>query len=144
MRLPQDYLKVRHRLLPYNPRLKQIARVLRSNMTVAEILIWNRLKGKRLFGCDFHRQKPIDEFIVDFYCPNLFLAIEIDGDSHEGKLEKDGRRQREIEKFGVHFLRFPDEEVKRNFDGVVRSIEDWIENQSELKRSQKGRKQHKD
>jgi very-short-patch-repair endonuclease len=104
-----------------------MARMLRNNMTIAEIRLWNELKNKQLCGLDFHRQKPIDEFIVDFFCPKLFLVIEIDGDSHEGKLERDSQRQRDIEKFGVRFLRFSHEEVMQNLEGVVDSIVNWIE-----------------
>jgi len=104
--------------------------MLRNNMTLAEILLWNHLKQKKLLGYDFHRQKPIAEFVVDFYCPRLSLAIEIDGDSHEGKLEKDGKRQHDIEEFGIRFLRFSDEEVKHNLDGVLEAISISIENQA--------------
>ena len=121
--------KVQRRFLPYNPRLKQIARMLRNNMTLAEILLWNKLKNKQLCGFDFHRQKPIDEFVVDFFCPKLLLAIEIDGSSHEGKLERDSQRQREIEKFGVRFLRFSDEEVRRDLESVVDAIARWVDTQ---------------
>jgi very-short-patch-repair endonuclease len=119
--------------MPYNPRLNQIARMLRNNMTLAEILLWNKLKNKQLCGLDFHRQKPIDEFVVDFYCPRLLLAVEIDGDSHEGKLEKDCQRQRDIEKFGVRFLRFSDEEVKQNLEGVIDTLANWVETRGSSK-----------
>ncbi|MBF8295103.1 MAG: methylase [Bacteroidetes bacterium] len=115
--------------MPYDPRLKPIARMLRNNMTLAEVLLWNKLKNKQLCGFDFHRQKPIDEFVVDFFCPKLLLAIEIDGDSHAGKLERDSQRQRAIEKFGVRFLRFSDEEVKRNLGSVVDALAHWVETQ---------------
>ena len=98
-------------------------------MTVAEILLWNQLKNRQLFGYDFHRQKPIDEFVVDFFCPKLLLAVEIDGDSHDGKLEKDCERQRDIEEFGVRFLRFSDEEVKQELDGVMDAIANWMQTQ---------------
>jgi len=81
-------------------------------------------------GYDFHRQKPIDRYIVDFYCPDLFLAIEIDGFSHIGKEEYDEHRQRILESFGVHFLRFPDSVVKTNLDGVVMAIQEWIDNRT--------------
>lgn len=57
----------------------------------------------------------------------MSLAIEIDGESHDGKLETDSRRQREIEKLRVHFLRFLDDEVKKNLDGVLLVIREWIE-----------------
>lgn len=93
------------------------------------ILIRNQLRNKQLCGYDFRRQKPIDEFVVDFFCPKLLLAIEIDGDSHEEKLERDSQRQHDIEKFGVRFLRFSDEEVKQNLEGVVDAIANWVETQ---------------
>ena len=115
--------------------------MLRNNMTLAEILLWTRLKDKQLLGYDFHRQKPIDEFVMDFFCPKLFLAIEIDGDSHEWKLERDSQRQRDIEKFGVRFLRFSDEEVKTNLEDVVDAIADWIENHGVLQTDQEDKKQ---
>jgi very-short-patch-repair endonuclease len=96
-------------------------------MTLSEIPLWNQLKLKQMMGYDFHRRKPIDDYVVDFFCPELSLAIEADGASHEGKLEKDGERQREIETLGVHFLRFGDDEVKKNLEGVLGGIREWIE-----------------
>ena len=117
---------MRRIFLPYDPWLKKIARKLRNNMTVAEIMLWRRLKGKQVRGYDFHRQKPIDRYVVDFLCPRLKLVMEIDGISHEGKLEKDEKRQKELERHGVTFFRFDDLEVKRNLDGVVAAIEEWI------------------
>jgi len=96
-------------------------------MTLTEILLWNQLKQKQMMGYDFHRQKPIDEYVVDFFCPELSLAIEVDGESHDGKLEKDSERQREIEALGVRFLRFGDDEVKKNLEGVLGEIRGWIE-----------------
>lgn len=113
-------------IIPYNPKLKERARQLRKNMTLSEVLLWNRLKGGQVLGLDFDRQRPLDEFIVDFYCKELMLAIEIDGRSHDVKKEKDKRRQRRLELFGVRFLRFWDGEVKRDLDGVVRRIEAWV------------------
>jgi very-short-patch-repair endonuclease len=109
--------------------------MLRNNMTLAEILLWNQLKQKQMMGCDFHRQKPIDEYVVDLFCPELLLAIEIDGESHERKLEKDSERQREIEALGVEFLRFEDDEVKKNLEGVLWEIRGWIEAHEKPKRT---------
>ena len=117
---------MRGRFLPYDPWLKEIARKLRNTMTVAEIMLWQRLKGKQVRGYDFHRQKPIDHYVVDFFCPRLKLVLEIDGISHEGKLEQDEKRQKDLEEYGLEFLRFDDLEVKRNLDGVVAAIEEWI------------------
>jgi very-short-patch-repair endonuclease len=67
---------MRRKIIPYNHKLKQLARNLRNNSTLAEVLLWRELKGKQVRGYDFHRQKPIDKYIVDFYCPDLLLAIE--------------------------------------------------------------------
>jgi very-short-patch-repair endonuclease len=108
---------------PYNPVLKEKARELRNNSTRTEILLWTFLKGRQLREYDFHRQKPIDEFIVDFYCADLMLAIEIDGVSHIGAEEYDKERQNRLEKLGVRFLRFKDDDVFYNCDWVVKEIE---------------------
>ena len=114
-------------ILPYNPRLKELARKLRKEGTLSEVILWQQLKGKQVMGLDFHRQKPIDKYIVDFYCPRLMLAIEIDGSSHEHKQvhEEDIMRQERIEVLGVTVLRFDDSEIKNNLEGVVRTIENW-------------------
>ena len=112
--------------LKYNSALKEKARELRNNSTKTEILLWKFLKGKQLLGYDFHRQKPIDEFIVDFFCPELMLAIEIDGVSHIGSEEYDNERQSKLEKLGIRFLRFKDDDVFYNCDWVMKEIERWI------------------
>jgi very-short-patch-repair endonuclease len=106
--------------------LKSLARDLRRNMTLSEVLLWKEIKNKSILGYDFDRQRPIGNFIVDFYCKELSLAIEIDGDTHIYRYDYDEERQRELEKLGVHFLRFEDIEVKRNMTNVLRVIEDWI------------------
>jgi very-short-patch-repair endonuclease len=117
---------MRRQVLPYRPGLKKIARTLRREMTLAEVLLWNELRRKQMLGYDFHRQKPIDEYVVDFYCPKLMLVLEIDGASHEGKQQEDTKRQRDIERYGISFLRFPDSEVKQNLSGVLEFIREWI------------------
>ena len=73
------------------------------------------------------RQKPIGDYIVDFYCSKLKLVIEIDGESHSNKTKEDQIRQRRIESLGLSFLRFYDLDVKKNLDGVLITIEHWIE-----------------
>lgn len=97
-------------------------------MTFSEVLLWNELKQKQMLGYDFDRQRPIDNFIVDFYCKDLMLTIEIDGISHdfEEVIINDEKRQKRLEDLGVHFLRFDDREVKRDMDNVLRTIEYWI------------------
>ena len=79
-----------------------------------------------MMGYDFHRQKPIDEYIVDFFCPKLKLIIEIDGESHGNKDEDDQKRQERLESLGFNFLRFWDYDVKQNMEGVFLTIEEWI------------------
>lgn len=117
---------MKRKILPYNPALKEKARQLRNNSTFTEIMMWNYLKNKQLKGYDFHRQKPIDEFIVDFFCSELMLAIEVDGESHYGNEVYDLQRQNRLEQLGVSFLRFDDMEVRHNLDVVLKRIEEWI------------------
>ena len=119
---------MRHRIIPYNPILKERARRLRKNMTPGEVKLWQYLKRKQLRGYDFDRQRPIDQFIVDFYCKQLMLAIEIDGSSHDSAeaQRRDHDRQTQLEALGVRFLRFREGEVRRNVAGVVGAIEAWI------------------
>ncbi|MDX1627376.1 MAG: endonuclease domain-containing protein [Fulvivirga sp.] len=119
---------MKRKIIPYNPKLKMLARKLRKNMTLAEVLLWQELKGKQMLGFDFDRQRPIDNYIVDFYCKDLMLAIEIDGDSHyhDDAPEKDRVRQQRLEELGVRFLRFDDLDVKMNMAYVLNSIHHWI------------------
>ncbi len=79
-----------------------------------------------MLGYDFHRQKPILNYIVDFFCNELMLVIEIDGITHDYKLAEDAERQKELESLGIRFLRFMDDDIKKNMDGVLINIRDWI------------------
>ncbi len=119
-------MSLKRKIISYNPELKELAGDLRKNMTLSEVLLWNQLKHKNILGCDFDRQKPIGNYIVDFFCKELSLAIEIDGDTHIYRYEEDEIRQQTLEKLGVKFLRFDDIEVKKNMSNVLRVIEDWI------------------
>ena len=105
--------------------MKEYARQLRNNSTLSEVLLWQNIKNKG-FGVQFHRQVPLLNFIVDFYCHEFMLAIEIEGDSHQFKYEYDATRQGELEKLGVTFLRFSDIDVKKNMFSVLLSIEQTI------------------
>lgn len=121
---------MRRTIIPYNPKLKILAKNLRNKSTLSEVLLWKYLKGKQMKGYDFHRQKPIDNYIVDFYCPDLQLAIEIDGSTHdETKIDYDNYRQKRLESLGVKFLRFRDHNIKHNIEAVLMRICDWIETQ---------------
>lgn len=96
-------------------------------MTFAEILLWQKIR-RRALGYQFHRQVPILEYIVDFYCHELMLIIEVDGSSHRHPevSVKDQNRQQELEKRGIQFLRFEGGEIRTNMSDVLQVIEDWI------------------
>ena len=121
---------MRRKIIPYNPKLKELARQLRNNSTKTEIILWKRLKGKQRFGFNFHRQKPIDNFILDFFCHELMLGIELDGYSHqlEEVQERDAVKTSKMKELGITILRFNDDEIFTNLDQVVLSIDGWIEN----------------
>lgn len=119
-------------IIPHNPKLKERARKLRNNSTLTEIMLWDSLKKKQLRGYDFDRQKPIDNFIADFYCKDLELAIEVDGESHYGNEKKDELRDKRLNQLGVAVLRFDDMDIKYKLDKVLEIIEKWIDKNSGL------------
>jgi len=112
--------------IKYNPKLKERARELRNNSTPSEIELWKALRTGNMRNYTFNRQKPIDEFIVDFYCKKLQLVIKIDGDSHDGKEEYDRRRQKRLEALDLTVLRFYDHDVMNHLNGVLFKIEEKI------------------
>lgn len=118
----------RRKVIPYNPNLKEFARELRNNSTKAEIILWQKLKRKQMYGYDFHRQKPLDNYIVDFFCHELMLAIEVDGYSHqfEEVYDKDVRKTQRLNELGVSVLRFTDNEVLKEMFSVMLAIENFI------------------
>ena len=95
-------------------------------MSPPEILLWNQLKCKKL-GYDFHRQKPIDNYIVDFFCQKLKLIVEVDGEVHIDKGEDDIARQKKLESLGLKVLRFQASDIMKNLNDVIESIEDYID-----------------
>lgn len=95
---------------------------LRRSMTNAEKMLWQKLKNRQLDGYKFRRQHPIHIFIVDFYCHQLRLAIEIDGKIHEEKKEYDEGRTAELERYGITVIRFTNEQVENNISEVVHQI----------------------
>lgn len=105
---------------PYNQHLKDPSRLLRNNMTDAELKLWQRLKRKQILGFQFYRQKPILNFIVDFYCPRAKLVIECDGCQHhtiEG-LESDALRDDMLNQLGLKVLRFDNRKILLEIDAV--------------------------
>ena len=112
--------------LPYNPQLIPIAKELRKNPTPAERKLWQDFL--RNFPFRVLRQRPIDNFIVDFYCAALKLVIEVDGESHfteQGK-QYDTERTSILEGYGLKVIRFTNVEVWQSFEGVCRELEGLI------------------
>ncbi|MDY6458157.1 endonuclease domain-containing protein [Acinetobacter faecalis] len=109
---------------PYNKNLKQASRDLRNNMTDAEKLLWSWLRNKQILGLQFYRQKPILNFIVDFYCPAVNLVIECDGSQHftEDGLEADRVRDEALAQLGLKVLRFDNGQVMGQIDDVVEVV----------------------
>jgi len=92
-------------------------------MPAPEKILWQKLKAKQIYGYKFRRQYGVDRFVIDFYCPRVRLAIEIDGDTHYGRNKKaDLVRQKYIESFKIKFLRFTNKDIIENIDGVLESI----------------------
>ncbi len=112
--------------LPYNPALKEKARTLRNNMTPAEKHLWYDYLSRHTLR--FLRQRPIDNYIVDFYCPELRLVIEVDGDTHfsDQAESDDAERTKVLESHGLKVIRFTNWEIMAQFDGVIGSIEESI------------------
>jgi very-short-patch-repair endonuclease len=102
---------------------------LRNNLPQAEIILWSKLKSRQLMGFKFRRQYSIGSYIIDFYCPETKLAIEIDGDSHfrRSSITYDKERQSFIEGFGIQFLRFTNSDIYRNLNGVLITICETLE-----------------
>lgn len=125
MRVVKSFM--RNTINPYNPRLRNYARELRKKGTLAEVILWKSIQKKAINGFEFHRQVPIDNYIVDFYCHELKLAIEIDGISHDKKVEYDRRRQNRLEQFGVQVVHFADEDVRNDIDSVLEVLKKEID-----------------
>ncbi len=118
--------------LPYNPALVSQAKELRKNMTLAEKKLW--YEYLRTFKFRVLRQRTIDNFIVDFYCPTLKLIIEVDGDSHfteQGK-QYDLERTQILEGYGLKVIRFTNDQVFNQFAGVCSIVEGLISSDWEL------------
>ncbi len=118
-----------HRVYPL---LLQAARELRQPQTPAEVKLWSRLRDRQLDGYKFRRQHPIDalnsrarcRFIVDFYCAEAKLCIEIDGDSHAEQVEYDQARTAYLSELGYTVIRFTNREVFKQFEAVLQRIAD--------------------
>lgn len=112
--------------LPSNPQLKQRARELRRQGFFSEVFFWNEVKQKRILDLDFDRQKIIGNYIVDFYIKKLGIVIEIDGISHNEKIEEDEIRDNYLKGLGLVVIRYSDLDVKHNLDNVIQDLKNQI------------------
>jgi very-short-patch-repair endonuclease len=108
--------------LPFNPKLKERAKALRQASNLSEVLLWNQLKRGQLEGLDFDRQKIIGNYIVDFYCAEKSVVIEVDGSSHDDKLEYDAERDAFLMGLGLSVIHIPVKDVKQNLTGVMQHL----------------------
>ena len=113
--------------IPYNQSLTKRARENRKTPTPAEQKIWlDVLQGNKFQDLKFIRQKPLDEYIVDFYCSEFLLAIEIDGDSHGEQKKYDQKRTERLNALGVAVIRYSNEEVMKNIEGVYEDLTEKV------------------
>ena len=106
---------------------KPLAREMRSNPTPAENHLWQRLRKEQVLGFKFRRQYTIDRFIVDFYCTEARLVIEVDGGIHDEQQEADQLRTEFLESLGLRVLRFTNGEVLQQTDGVIERIAEELQ-----------------
>jgi very-short-patch-repair endonuclease len=116
-------------MLKYTPKLKGSARQLRQNLTDSERALWRRLRGKQLAGVQFYRQKPIGDYIVDFYAPQAKLVIEIDGSQHfePQHAEKDKKRDEYLASLGLLVLRFDSRQALKETEAVLEVVYQTIQ-----------------
>jgi very-short-patch-repair endonuclease len=116
-------------LKPYRQDLKKLARCLRKQMTDAELKLWSRIRGQQICGVQFYRQKPLLDFIVDFYAPSVDLVIEVDGGQHFEPVHqhRDTLRDERLEELGLRVLRFDNLQVLQELDAVAEQIYDIVE-----------------
>ena len=115
-------------MLPYNKNLKQRSSQLRESMTDTERHLWAKIRMKQLKGYQFYRQKPIGDYIVDFFCPRAKLVIEVDGSQHfsDEMTEYDRIRDEHMRSLGLRVLRFTNTEVLTHIREVLERIEEEI------------------
>ena len=101
---------------------KERRKLLRNNSTMAEVKLWNELKGRKAGGLKFRRQQGVGTYILDFYCPELKLGVELDGNSHEIKQEYGKERTLFLNSQGIEVLRFTNVQVLSHVTSVVNEI----------------------
>jgi very-short-patch-repair endonuclease len=105
-----------------SPHMTSRARRLRQDSPVPERLLWGRLRNGRCMNLQFRRQQAMGPYVADFYCSSAKIVIELDGRSHDYHEEKGRERQQYLEQHGVKVIRFTNDQVLQNLDGVVEAI----------------------
>lgn len=115
--------------IQYSENAKERGRELRKQGILGEVLLWEQLRRRQMRGYQFNRQKPLNKYIVDFYCRKLNLAIEVDGTSHEHDDAhlSDVKREIVLREMGLHLLRFSEKEVRYQMQNVLEIISQWID-----------------
>ena len=109
--------------VPYNRSLTEKARQNRNNPTPAERKLWSEVLRRKNFNhLKFTRQKPLGDYIVDFYCPERMLVIGIDGDSHDEQQQQDETRTRRLNAMGIKVIRYTNAEIMNNIEGVYQNL----------------------
>ena len=116
-------------MIYYNRKLKNLARHLRKKMTEAEKILWSKTRRKQL-GCQFYRQRILGNYIVDFYCPEARVIVEVDGGQHN-ESGKDKKRDTWLANQGFKVIRFWDNEVLKNIEGVIQKLREEIQERLE-------------
>ncbi len=111
-----------------DPLIHAYVRGLRRNPTPAEAILWEALRRNQVDGVHFRRQHPLDHYVVDFCAPRLKLIIEVDGEQHKGQTEYDQMRTADLERKGYQVLRFWNRQVLDDLEGVLKAINNTIEN----------------
>lgn len=108
----------------YNPILKTTARTLRQTMTDSELKLWSRIRRQQIAGLQFYRQRPIGNYIVDFYCPRAQIVLEVDGSQHEDKqtVQNGQHRDNYLRQQGIKVMRFNNLEIVKELDAVVEKV----------------------
>jgi very-short-patch-repair endonuclease len=106
------------------PLIFERASILRKNMTQSEKIVWSKINERKINGWYFRRQHPISQFIADFYCHHVRLVIEVDGRIHnkEEQIQRDKGRDYMMNNLGLTVLRFTNDEVARDIEGVIKKI----------------------
>ena len=113
--------------------ITKLARKLRLSMTKTELLLWEKLKGKQLNGFRFRKQHPVYRYVLDFYCAEARLAIEIDGEVHSGKEDYDEFRDGVLKSLSIETLRIQSSEIEDNIEAVLNRIKDKLISRSNIK-----------